>query len=265
MINYDFTGKVVLVTASSQGIGYGIAKAFHKAGAKVAINARNSLNLQKAEEELSSIDSSRVYSLPGDISQNKFIQSIVSKVESYYNNNIDILVNNSGGPPPGSAISFSDKDWKNAIESNLLSVIRLTSLVTPGMKKKKWGRIINLTSLLAKEPGVGMVLSNVTRAGVAAYSKTMSKELGSFGITVNTILTGGCLTERFYSLTKKKIEQTKETIESAVEKMEKNVPVQYISTPDEFAQTILFLSSEEAGYLTGTCIPVDGGNSDSIY
>ena len=83
MINYDFTGKVVLVTASSQGIGYGIAKAFHKAGAKVAINARNSLNLQKAEEKLSSIDSSRVYSLPGDISQNKFIQSIVSKVESY--------------------------------------------------------------------------------------------------------------------------------------------------------------------------------------
>ena len=265
MISYDFSGKIVLVTASSRGIGFGIAKAFHGAGAKVVINSRNISNLKKAEKTLSSIDSSRVYAVSGDISQYDFLQSLVLKVENHFNDKIDILVNNSGGPPAGEAMGFSDDDWKGAIDNNLLSTIRLTSLVTIGMKHKGWGRVVNLTSLLAKEPAVGMVLSNVTRAGVAAYSKTISKELGRFGITVNTILTGGCLTERFYSLAEKQIEQTKETLEEAIERMQKNVPVQHISTPEEFAQAILFLSSDSASYITGTSIPIDGGNSNSTY
>jgi len=265
MIKYDYSGKTILVTASSQGIGYGIAKAFHDAGAKVAINARNEIELKKAHNKLSCVDPSRVFSIVGDIGECEFVKSIVPKVEDYYNNHVDILVNNSGGPPAGNTLNFTDEDWRKAIESNLLSVIRLSSMVVAGMKSKEWGRIINLTTLLAKEPAVGMVLSNVTRAGVAAYSKTISKELGEHGITVNTILTGGCLTERFYSLTRKHIENTKETMEEAVKRMENDVPVKYITTPDEFANTILFLCSKNAGYITGTCIPIDGGNSKAIF
>ena len=127
------------------------------------------------------------------------------------------------------------------------------------------GRIINLTSTSAKEPGANMSLSNVTRAGVAAYSKTLSHEVGQNGITVNTILTGGCLTERFYSLVQNQLDNTGETMDEAVQRLAQNVPVGYISAPDEFAQMILFLASEEAGYITGTSIPVDGGTTKSMF
>lgn len=265
MVKYDFSNKVILITASSQGIGFGVAKAFHKAGGKVVINARNDLVLKKAEEELASMDASRVFSIVGDISKLDFLQSLVSHVEKHYNSNIDILVNNSGGPPAGAAINFTDQDWADAIDSNLLSVIRLTNLVIPGMKMKNWGRIINLTSTLAKEPANNMVLSNVTRAGVASFSKSMANEVGCFGITVNTILTGGCLTERFFSLAKNSIKGTDETLEQAVERMGNDKPVKFISTPEDFAQAILFLCSEESKYLTGISIPVDGGASRGIY
>ncbi len=133
------------------------------------------------------------------------------------------------------------------------------------MKIKKWGRIINLTSTGAKEPGANMALSNVTRAGVAAYSKTLSQEVGQDGITVNTILTGGCLTERFYSLVQKQVEKSGEDIAEAIHKLVQSVPVGYFSTPDKFAQSILFLASEEAGYVTGVSLPVDGGSSKSVF
>ena len=265
MIKYDFFNKIVLVTASSQGIGYGVAKGFYKAGAKVVICSRTDSNLQKSAKVLSGDDSSRLLSISGDISKLNFLKSLVSDVEQYYKGSIDILVNNSGGPPPKESTSITEEEWKKAIDSNLLSVIRLCSLVLPGMKQKKWGRIINLTSTGAKEPGANMALSNVTRAGVAAYSKTLSREVGKDGITVNTILTGGCLTERFYSLVQKQVEKGGEDKSKVIQKLVQNVPVGYFSTPDEFAQFILFLASEEAGYLTGVSIPVDGGSSKSVF
>ena len=265
MIKYEFSNKIVLVTASSQGIGYGVAKAFHKAGAKVVICSRTNSKLQKSAKVLSGDDPSRLLSISGDISKFSFLQSLVTQVQHHYKGSIDILVNNSGGPPPGESTSINDKAWKKAIEGNLMSVIRLCSMVLPGMKEKKWGRIINLTSTGAKEPGANMSLSNVTRAGVAAYSKTLSQEVGQDGITVNLILTGGCLTERFYSLMQKQLEKSGESMEEAVRRLAQNVPVRYFSNPDEFAQIILFLASEEAGYITGTAIPVDGGSSKSIF
>ncbi|MDB4668912.1 SDR family oxidoreductase [bacterium] len=265
MIKYSFTGRVVLVTASSQGIGYGIAKAFLEAGAKVVINGRDQAKLKVALEKLKLIDKSRICSLAGDISNSNFIESLVSHTEKKFSSNIDILINNSGGPQVGPALSFSDNDWSAAIENNLLSVIRLTKLVTENMIKKKWGRIINLTSLLGKEPANNMILSNVTRAAVAAYSKSVSNEIAKFGITVNNILTGGCLTERFYGLVNKQIEGTSETLENAIARMSKQSVVERIATPEEFAQTILYLASEESSYLTGVSIALDGGNSKSIF
>ena len=265
MIKYDFSNKIVLVTASSQGIGYGVAKAFHETGAKVVICSRTNSKLQKSYKVLSAGDPSRVLSLSGDISKINFLKSLVYKVQEYYKDSIDILVNNSGGPPPGESASITDKEWKKAIDSNLMSVIRLCLMVLPGMKEKKWGRIINLTSTTAKEPGANMSLSNVTRAGVVAYSKTLSQEVGQDGITVNSILTGGCLTERFHSLVQKQLEKSGESMEEAIRKLAQNVPVGYFSNPNEFAQIILFLASEEAGYITGTAIPVDGGSSKSIF
>jgi 3-oxoacyl-[acyl-carrier protein] reductase len=261
----DLTAKVALVTASSKGIGFAIAKALHGVGASVCICGRNENVLREAAKRLAAGDSSRVLAVSGDIASTAFPGVLVERTKKHFGRGLDILVNNSGGPRAGGAISMTEEEWQNAINSNLLSVVRFSALVIPGMKEKGWGRIINLTSTAAREPAPGMVLSNVTRAGVAAYSKTLAHEVGPLGITVNTILTGGCLTERLYLLLRKKIEGTGQSLEEALLEVEKTIPVRHIATPDEFAQTILFLASPEAGYLTGTSIPLDGGASKSIF
>lgn len=260
----DLSGKTALVTASSKGIGFAIAKALFNSGANVCICSRNEENLRTAEHELASRDAKRVFALAGDISAPEFLNEIVKQAQERFGT-IDILVNNSGGPPAGEALSITEAQWFAAINSNLLSVVRLSNLLIPGMKDKAWGRIVNLTSTAAREPGAGMVLSNVTRAGVAAYTKTLAQEIGPFGITVNTILTGGVLTERFNSLLERSIKDTSESFAEAMARLEKTVPVRHFATPDEFAQTILFLVSPEAAYLTGAAIPLDGGSSKSTF
>jgi len=260
----DLTGKTALVTASSRGIGFGISEALFDAGAQVCICSRSETKIEEARQKLAAKDSSRVHGVAGDIGDLDFLTHLVQVANERFGS-VDILVNNSGGPPPGPALSMTEEQWMSALNNNLLSVIRLSSLLVPGMKAKGWGRIVNLTSTAAREPSPGMVLSNVTRAAVAAYTKTLAHELGPDGITVNTILTGGCLTDRLRDLLNRQIEGTAESFDEALAKIEKNIPVQHISTPEEFAQTILFLVSPQARYLTGAAIPLDGGASKSTF
>jgi len=258
-------GKVAIVTASTRGIGFAIAQGLYNSGAAVCICGRDSTSLDASVQSLAASDSSRVLGLAGDIADSKFLVDLTEAVRTRFGHGADILVNNSGGPPAGEALSITEDQWSNAIDSNLRSVIRLCNLVVTGMKERGWGRIINLTSTAAREPAAGMVLSNVTRAGVAAYSKTLSQEVGPFGITVNTILTGGCLTDRLHSLIERNLKDTGESLEDALARIEKTIPVRHISTPEEFAQTALFLASPEASFITGAAIPVDGGASKSIF
>jgi 3-oxoacyl-[acyl-carrier protein] reductase len=264
-MNVNLGGKVALTTASSKGIGFAIAKVFLDAGASIAICARDKQGLEQAREALSAEHSDRVFAMPGDLGDPTFPEALVDGVHKRFGQPIDILVNNSGGPPPGDILSKTDAEWLAAININFLSVVRMCRLVVPYMKEKQWGRIINLTSTAAREPGPGMVLSNATRAAVAAYAKTLAHEIGPFGITVNTILTGGVLTERLDSLLRKKIEGTDQTLAEAIAEIEKTIPIRHIATPDEFAQTVLFLASPDSGYLTGAAIPLDGGASKSIF
>ena len=137
----------------------------------------------------------------------------------------------------------------------------MSQKVIPGMKKNKWGRIINLTSTTAKEPSPSLVLSNVTRAGVISFGKSLSYEVGIHGITVNSILTGGVLTDRIKSL----IGKDKKKISRTLKKIANNIPVKRIANPDEFIQIILFLCSENSSYINGSAITVDGGVSKSIF
>jgi 3-oxoacyl-[acyl-carrier protein] reductase len=260
----DLSGKTALVTAGSKGIGFAIAKALFESGANVCLCSRNEENVARAERELASRGAERVFAVAGDISQRDFLPQLVKRTQERFRR-IDILVNNSGGPPAGETLSLTEEQWLAAINGNLLSVIRLSNLVVPGMKENGWGRIINLTSTAASEPAAGMALSNVTRAGVAAYTKTLAQEVGPSGITVNTILTGGVLTERLHSLLERNIKDTGETMEEAVTKITKNIPVRHIATPEEFAQIALFLASPQASYITGAAIPVDGGASKSVF
>jgi 3-oxoacyl-[acyl-carrier protein] reductase len=246
-----FDGKVALVTAGTRGIGFAVAKGLKTEGARVAICGRDKASLDAAVKELGA------FGLVGDIGDAAFLEQLASETRSHMKAPIDILVANNGGPPPGASDELSEEQWAGAIARNLMSAVRLTRLVAPGMKEKKAGRIVHLASTTAKEPDDGMVLSNTTRAAVAAFAKTMSRELGPHGITVNTVLTGAVLTDRLRSLLKPESPTT--SLDQAIADAAKMFPVRYIPSPDEFARIVLFLASDDAKYLTGVALPADGG------
>lgn len=260
----DLTGRLAIVTAGSRGIGLGIAKGLSELGAKVAICARDAECLDAAVKQIDE-SGKRVFAMRGDIGSGEFLEEFVNETCIRFGQGVDILINNNGGPPVGFALDHSEEAWESAISRNFMSVVRLSKLVVPNMKKNKWGRIISLTSLSGKEPDQEMVLSSVTRAAVAAFSKTLSKEMGCEGVTVNTIMTGGVLTERALSFIGNEAEALNESIEDAVKRVGKTLPVQHIATPEEFSQMVLFLASDAGSYISGTAICVDGGASSGIF
>jgi 3-oxoacyl-[acyl-carrier protein] reductase len=258
-------GKNALVTASTKGIGFGVARSLYQAGAKVCLCSRRPEAVEEAAARVGEGDRTRVLGLAGDLGEPAFLARLVRAAVEGFGGPLDILVNNSGGPPFADTLELTEEQWQGALDRNFLSVVRLCALVAPGMKEKRWGRIINLTSMSGKEPGAGMALSNATRAAVAAYSKTLATELGPFGITINTVLTGGVLTDRLRDLFRIGVEGTEETVEAAIARSAEEIPVRHFATPDEFARTVLFLASEEASYLTGVALPLDGGASKTVF
>ena len=263
MIKYNFKNKLVLVLASSKGIGFELAKEYLAHGAYVAICGRNTKNFNFAKKQVKELNfDNRMRFFKIDLSKIENIKKLYLRVRKSFKKDIDILINNSGGPESKKILQTKIKDWDYALNNNLKSFILMSMQVLPAMKKNKWGRIINLTSATAKEPAERMVLSNVTRAGVLAFSKTLSKEIKINGITVNSILTGGVITDRLIQLIKK---NNKGNIKSLISKIAKNIPVQHIASPKEFIQMILFLSTEEASYVNGAAISVDGGISKTIF
>jgi len=266
MINYDFNDKVILVTAASKGIGFAIASNFFQAGAKVAICSRDITTLDKAVSNIGNNDKSRIVGFQCDLSNLNDCKELVNKVKKHYENSIDILVNNSGGPPPMLIKDTNLDHWTSAINQNLLSSIVITNSVIPSMIDNSFGRVIYLTSTASKEPAESMVLSNVTRAGVAAFSKTMSREIpANSNITVNTVLTGGCKTDRLYSLIKQQATKNNESSDELLDRLSNTVPVGYFATPDEFSKTVLFLASDEASYINGVALPLDGGSLKGVF
>lgn len=260
----EFTGRIAMITAASRGIGFGIADALAARGADLAICGRNAESLDKAAEALRG-RGVRIYAMPGDVGDSVFLEGFVRGAEAALGRGPDILVNNNGGPPAGDVFSRTEEMWQNAIARNFMSVVRLCAAVGSGMKSRGWGRIVNLTSLTGKEPDGGMVLSSTTRAAVAAYAKTLAGELGPYGVTVNTVLTGGVLTERAYGLIRQEITTTGETLEKAVERIAATLPVRRIASPEEFAKAVLFLCSDASSYVTGVALPIDGGASRAAF
>lgn len=254
-IKYNFSNKLVIVTAGSKGIGKSIVNSFLDAGARVATFSRNCQN-QKDDN---------LFQLQGDISDSDFLNHFYSSLTTYFDASVDILVNNNGGPTPGLPLSFNDEEWDRAFQNNFYSAVRMSRLVADGMKENKWGRIINLTSASAKEPALGMTLSNVTRSAVISFAKTLSLELAVHGVTVNSILTGGVHTERFNSLVENQISESGESFEDAMIRINATVPVNFIATPEQFSKYILFIASEEASYLNGVAVSIDGGSFKGLF
>jgi len=256
--------KVALVAASSQGLGKAIAFQLSQEGAAVAICARNKDRLLKTRDEIAAETGGVVKAFTVDVMNRDQTHKMVEEVIKEFGT-IDILVCNAGGPPSGMADEFTVDDYQQALELNLLSTINLCYEVMPHMKKQKWGRIINMTSISAKQPVDSLILSNTSRAGVLGFSKSLSNQLAPFEITVNSVCPGYTKTERVEELAKSFEESGKGTVKDFYRNIEKIVPTGRLGTPEEVAQAVAFLVSEGAGYITGIALQVDGGYIKALY
>ena len=251
----DLTGKKALVGGSSKGIGLGIATELANSGASVCLMARNESRLKQIVDQLP--NSSNHSYLVVDFSK---FEDYKIKIEKYVKNNqVDILINNTQGPPAGNSLSKNIDSYQEAFDLLFKSVVHTTSLVIPGMQINKWGRIINVTSVSVKEPLNYLVLSNSIRSAVVAWAKSLSVDLGPHGITVNSILTGYFDTERIKELNKEKSKSLNISETEVLEKMKSLVPASRLGRPEEYGYLVSFLSSDNAAYINGASIPIDGG------
>ena len=251
----DLSGKKALIGGSSKGIGLGIASQLAGSGASVCLMARNK---SKLEEIINQLPNSENHSyLIVDFSN---FEEYKIKIEAYLENNqVDILVNNTQGPPAGNSLSKDIDSYQEAFDLLFKSIVYTTSLIVPKMQKNKWGRIINVTSVSVKEPLNYLVLSNSIRSAVVAWAKSLSVDVGKDGVTVNSILTGYFDTERIKELNKEKSKSLNISEEEVLEKMKSLVPVNRLGKTEEYGYLVSFLSSDKASYINGASIPIDGG------
>jgi len=256
--------KTVLITASSMGIGKAVAEMFAEEGCKIAISSRSKENLLSTAAELKEKYSIEPFWSVCDLNKQKDIENTFSAVSAHFGN-IDILVNNCGGPVPGLFQQLEEEDWNNAYEQVLLSAVRFSKLVLPGMMAKNWGRIINLTSISVKQPVDNLILSNSLRAGVTGFTKSLSNEIARFNITVNNVAPGMTLTRRLYELAVVEAKEKGKSHEEILVEMAKRIPLNRLGRPEEIASVVVFLASKQASYVTGVTIQVDGGYVKNVY
>lgn len=251
--------KVAIVMAASKGLGRACATALAAEGAQVTIGARGAQVLEKTAQEIQQATRSRVLAVPTDVTKAEDVEAIVAATVREFGH-IDILVNNAGGPPAGTFASFGDAHWQTAFELNLLSTVRLVRLVLPHMRTTGSGRIITIVSTSVKQPIDGLLLSNAIRSGVVGLAKTLSVELAPDNITVNNVCPGRILTDRLrqiYHINERLQQGVSE--EAVLKEMSQDIPLGRVGKPEELGSFVAFLASQQAAYITGTTIQVDGG------
>jgi 3-oxoacyl-[acyl-carrier protein] reductase len=226
--------RTAIVCGASAGMGLATAEALSAEGANVAMFARRREELQREAERLGALP------VRGDLTNPKDLERLVEKTLEAFGG-IDILVNNGGGPPRTSALEITDETVESAVELLLLSAIRLTNLCLPHLRQSGHGRIVNITSSSVREPIDNLALSNAVRPGVIGWAKTLAREIGPDGVTVNSIAPGRIETARLLA------------------KDAEDIPLRRVGQPKEIGEVICFLASDRASYVTGAVIPVDGG------
>lgn len=251
-------GKVALVAAASQGLGRAVAEELAVEGASLILCARGEERLNAACETIRGETGADVLGVTGDLSMFADVEQIVSEGTNRFGQ-IDILITNTGGPPTGKFETLSRENWEEATRGLLTSVLDLTRLVLPGMKERRWGRVLNITSIAAKQPVDNLMLSNSIRAAITGFAKTLSNEVAEFGVTVNTIMPGYTATERVEELAQTLAEREGVAASVIRSRWESEIPMRRLGTPTEFAALAAFLVSERASYVTGSSVAVDGG------
>ena len=247
-----------MVAASSHGLGKATAEAFAAEGAAVAMCARNPLPLKKAAEHISTRYRTGVYVEAFDVTDGAAVHRFVESVATRFGG-IDICVTNAGGPPAKGFLAASVEDWKKAVDANLLSAVYFAREVIPHMQKKRWGRIITITSVTTKQPVADLVLSNAVRTAVVGLVRSLANEFGKDGILVNNVGPGYTATDRLRELAKVRSARSGKSEDEIFAAWAADSSLGRIGEPREFADAVVWLASERASYITGQTILVDGG------
>lgn len=255
----NLTEKVVLVTGASKGIGKAIATEFAKENAIVYLVSRTEENLKIAKTEIiNETNNNRIHYLVGDMKKLNDINRVVEEIKQK-SKKIDVLINNAGGPVPGSFLEMNERDWYNAFDQNLMSVVRMTKEVIPLMLSAGSGRIVNITSSSMKASIDNLILSNVMRPGVLGLTKSLAREFAEDNILVNTVGPGKIETDRILEIGNTQAEKSGETSEEVMKKITQGIPMGRLGLPAEFAKTVVFLASGANTYVTGQALLIDGG------
>jgi 3-oxoacyl-[acyl-carrier protein] reductase len=251
-------GKVALVAAASRGLGRATALGLAREGAKLVLCARGADGLEAARNAIAKETGVEIHTVVADLSNAAHIETVASQAMTKFGQ-VDILVTNAGGPPAGVFEKHTWEAWERAVNLTLRSVVELTRAVLPGMRARKWGRVINITSIAAKQPVDLLILSNSVRAAVTGFARTLANEVATDGVTVNNILPGYTRTERVEELADATAAKEGLTRADIIGRFEKEIPMRRLAEPSEFAALAVFLASEQASYITGQSIAVDGG------
>jgi 3-oxoacyl-[acyl-carrier protein] reductase len=261
-MNLSLKGKTAIVCGSTQGIGKASAIELALLGASCVLVARNEIKLSEAVEDLDTSHGQKHKFIVADF---QHPHEVKEKAEAFAkSNNVHILINNTGGPNSGPILSADIEEFRIAFNNHLICNHILVQALIEGMKKEKYGRIINIISTSVKVPLKNLGVSNTIRAAVANWSKTMANELAPFGITVNNVLPGATNTQRLKSIIENKSTKTGESADALSREMTKEIPMQRFADPSEIAAAVAFLASPAASYITGINVPVDGGRTGSL-
>lgn len=262
-MDLGISGKRTLVLASSRGLGLGIATALAKEGAHVLLVGRTSEKLAANADAINALGKGKADWVQGDLSQENFVASMVEAVQTKLGG-IDILVNNTGGPTPGTAQDITVEKLETFFQSMVLRVITLTGAFLPQMKEQGWGRILTVASSGVFEPIPNLALSNTLRGALVGWNKTLATEIAGSGITANILLPGRIHTDRIDELDGANAKRLGKSVEEVRETSLKTIPAGRLGKVEEFAAAGAFLCSQPASYITGTMLRVDGGASKSI-
>lgn len=261
-MDLQLNGKTALILGGSKGIGRGIADALSAEGVAVALIARGQEQLDRSVAEIRA-RGGKAIGLAGDLANWASIER-AAKSAMQQLGPIDILVNNSGGPPPSGVVGVKPEVWEAQFHAMVLALFRITDLVLPEMRARKWGRILNVASYSVIEPIPSIGISNTLRSAVVGWAKTLAGEVARDGITVNTLLPGVIATDRSIQLQRAHAERAKISLEEALNRAAQMVPVGRLGTVEEFGAVAAFLSSPLAAYVTGSLIRIDGGLTRSV-
>lgn len=256
--------KIAIVTASSQGLGKAAAFSLAREGARLAVCSRNEQTIMETANEIARETGATVFPMAADVSKPHDIDRFVDAVKKEFGT-VHILVNNAGGPPTGKITAISEEEWERGYHLTLMSMIRFTRACLPMMEQNRWGRVISMVSLAAKQPIDELLISSTLRPGILGLSKVLANQYGKYGITVNTICPGYVLTKRQEELSRSRSAEKNMSMDDYLAESAKNVPIGRLGKPEEIGDVVAFVASERAGYINGANILVDGGQAKGIH